>query len=207
MLDSTSIEFDTIQQQENIVIETARDIIQFRLDTTPNYSKYDFYREELERRIERINSPHPEIEGIMFESLFYLACRDHLSWETVVSTGLQDSKGIDFILEPESACIPIDVTLNKEKYPKKMEDLDKYTLLIPSILIYYDKLKRNKPFDLKSFLEDIYVLNNEILTNKNEDFQINGEVKKDSNKKVVSLSKNRQEEMLAILFIFSKPNS
>ena len=205
MLDTDGLELDTIQEQENIVIDTANDILLYRLSTTPNNHIYKKYREDQENKIERINELYPQIEGIMFESVFYLACKKCLSWEINISTGLQDIEGVDFILGPKNASIPIDVTLDEKKYPNKVKDHNKYTLLIPNIKEYFHNLIYERDINYKSFLEDIYKTNYELLMNNNQSFQINGDLAENPTKKLVTLSERRHEDMLAILFIFVKP--
>jgi hypothetical protein len=233
MLDTDTLELDTIQEQGNIVIDTANKILLHRLDTTPNYPEYEKYRENLQETIERVNSPRPIIEGILFESLFYLCCKEKLNLGITISEGLEDTRGIDFHLHSSSKSFPIDVTLSKEKYPMKMRDFDKYTILLPDRDEYYTKIHRGNKIDPEIYLRDVFYTNMIIMANKNSQFQINklkrkhskkgyitvNETKtlsryrsltkpdwKDNKHKVITIPYRRYEEMLSILSIFKNLN-
>ncbi len=171
MLDQ-ELKQNTLEFNYNIT-ESAYNILQYRLQTTPEYECFDEYKNNLKHSISEIErNPQYHISGITYEALFYESCKDILSVDLRISDGIEDARGIDFFLTTSSKSFAVDVTSDIRKYPQKVKDTDKCTLMLPSKMEYHLKISRGEYIDPYEYINDVYKLNMMILANRNPDFQI-----------------------------------
>ena len=103
----------TEQDPQEILLKTATDILEYRMDTASSTG----YKNTLEKMLKKVevcytlDSPYvrSELAGILGESIFLNACQN-TGIPITVSNGEEDSKGIDFFLFG----IPIDVSTTKD---------------------------------------------------------------------------------------------
>jgi hypothetical protein len=123
--------------------------------------------------------------GIHHEALFFTALSQRYSPNfqyqnphIEFSTGNQDQKGIDFILKTKNRDFRIDVTINPETYPQKLQSHHALPLLLPMIdpeteknfLNYFRTYLLDN--DLEDFLRETFWLNTYILNNKHKNYSI-----------------------------------
>ena len=127
-------ETETTQPQE-LLIQTATDILQYRMNNAHGDRRYIETQEEkishllIERNLDTKNLP-PALSGILLESLFFLQMQE-LNIPIECSTGEYDMQGIDFFLFDDF--IPIDVTsnTNSQKIASKLRRETSTVLFLP----------------------------------------------------------------------------
>lgn len=148
------------------ITEVALNILQYRQDTTNPKNKK--YLKEISEEIRYLNEWKEDMNfhaGILNEALFYISCKKNLPIDIYPSTGDEDAHGIDFFLGP--AKHPIDVTTNPKKYPFKLYDSNRTTLLLPGVSKIEDLF-----VNTKDFLNIVYDLNMGILNNQLDKYRI-----------------------------------
>jgi len=173
-LDPTTIETET---KEPELVEVAREILEYRLDTTTT----DIYRDwklcELDKLdfFENNSSTHVNgLHGLFGEALFLDFIRQS-DIEILISSGEDDFKGIDFYF----GGFPIDVTTNPTSLDEKTNPERYTTLYLPryrgqkSVLGHSCYSPNGKDYVLKhikekyipkeSYMYDILTVNLEIL--------------------------------------------
>jgi len=172
-------EVNTIEIEESErhpVVDTALEILGHRFSTIPQGPEYDEYRASTLSNMAILEQGHPatlarKMLGHLSEGLFLTACRANLPTEISISNAQEDMQGVDFFLG--SARRKIDVTTNPGKYPSKMFNRDKTTIILPpSRELIRHLLEENGEFDTQQYLLDIFELNMDILNNRYPQFQI-----------------------------------
>lgn len=183
---------DPIEQKErNPLIETSLQILNFRLSTIDpdnNDPKIQGYERKIRRRIQILETEAPEVVlhnslGILNEALFYMACQENLPFDVRISSAEEDLNGTDFILESEKEK-GIDVTSNKEQYPKKVST--KTTIILSEMNYIDDILINNKRVDTKEYLLDVFNTNMEILNNRYPEYLVQKRVKRKGKRYLVT---------------------
>jgi len=202
------------EQAENIELEKkvspllqiSREITSYRLRTTTNGShKYREQQSQLLLYLEdqlNCEEPHCLTKGIHYESLFFTALANRYepnnyfsNPKITISTGQEDQRGIDFIVFTKSNKFPIDVTVDPGGYPKKIQNRNSMSLLLPEIdpdtrkryLSYFEQQILDT--DLEDFLQKVFFLNVAILNNCHPNYTIF--VKNGKKKKAMKPSSNR----------------
>jgi hypothetical protein len=182
---------DNSPEEENTkpLLRIAREILEYRLSTCNQCpSSYAMYQRDqiaaLDKEIEEEN-PGYFRNGIHHEALFFAALNQRYSanppYQTpriLFSTGNEDQRGIDFILQTRNRNFRIDVTINPEAYPKKLRAHHALPLLLPMIdpeteknfLNYFRTYLFDN--DLEDFLRETFWLNTYILNNKHKNYSI-----------------------------------
>ncbi len=172
-------EVNTIEMEESErhpVVDTALEVLEYRFSTIPQGTEYDEYRASTLSNIAILEQGRPstlarKMLGHLSEGLFLTACRANLPTEISISNAQEDMQGVDFFLG--SARRKIDVTTNPGKYPSKMFNRDKTTIILPpSRELIRHLLEENGEFDTQQYLLDIFELNMDILNNRYPQFQI-----------------------------------
>jgi hypothetical protein len=189
MLEAEKTETSQLDQNEKPLLEVAREILEYRLQTCDNCpSSYARYQREqitsIDKEIEKGN-PGYFRNGIHHEALFFTALEQryapnypYQNPHVSCSTGDQDQRGIDFLIKTKNSAFKIDVTINPKSYPKKLKSNHALPLLLPMVdpdteknfLNYFKThiLER----DLEDFLKETFWLNTYILNNKHKNYSV-----------------------------------
>jgi hypothetical protein len=234
-----------LEKKVSPLLQVSRDITSYRLETATNSShKYRGQQSQLLLYLEdqlNCEEPHCLTKGIHYESLFFTALANRYepnnyfnNPKIAISTGQEDQRGIDFIVFTKSNKFPIDVTVDPGGYPKKMQNRNSLSLLLPEIdpdtrkryLSYFEKHLLDT--DLEDFLQKVFFLNVAILNNCHPNYTIfvkNGKknkVEKPSSKRPfdeelfgfsnygekhrITISKSVYQDTMNLLSIIKNPN-
>ncbi len=170
MLTEESLPIQEEKENTNLneVIQVALDILEHRVETADPRGRN--YINKLTKdfvKLENYNNLEQEVflTGILYEAIFFIACKKNLPIEIALSTGEEDKKGTDFFLGPKRN--PIDVTINEGRYPSKLKRSENITIVLPII-----KIERNKELNTKDFLNLVYNLNMAILNNRYDNYEV-----------------------------------
>lgn len=125
----------TEQKQQTILLDTANEILTYRIKTSNHDRRYIRTQEEKLRELSLTsyldtNSLDPAQSGLLLETLFFIKMQD-LGIPITCSTGQEDMQGIDFFLFDDFIPTDVTTTSNPGEIASKIQRDIPTTIFIP----------------------------------------------------------------------------